>query len=306
LPRTALALFAALLCHQAQAACTGSPAATLPLTLANDKLLVPVGLNGSPEWLALDTGAGITVISTEAAGRLNIPHDFDHAAEIGGVGGANSVIFIGLLDTMDLAGIRLSHQAFPIVDLPMRAGGQPVSGFLGADVLHNFNVDLDLPRGEMKLWPTRACNDDTPPWQDDTQPIAFDLDSGNHILVPFKVDGVNLTGVLDTGAYGFSLTTRAAYRAGVTDDLLENDVRIRGTGVNNRTWEGHRHHFEHVVFGGAAFPNVQADIIPSTGVAAYDSLLGADALLGVPFLEHARLWISYRARMLYVLREGRE
>jgi predicted aspartyl protease len=289
----------------AQAACGPGTLASLPLTMIERKLLVPVSLNGSPEQLALDTGAGITVISTEAAGRLNIPHDFDHAAQVSGVGGANSVLYIGQLDTFDLAGIRLKNQNYPIVDLPMRAAdGTPVSGFLGADVLHNFDVELDIPRGRLNLWRT-SCPDSSPPWQDDTAAIPFELDSGNHILVPFKVDGVTLTGVLDTGAYGFSMTTRAAYRSGLTDEALENDIRIHGTGVNNREWTGHLHHFQRVVFGGATYTRLMADIIPSTGVTAYDSLLGADALLGVPLLQNARLWISYRTHTLYLLSADR-
>jgi predicted aspartyl protease len=283
------------------AACGPGTLASLPLTMIEHKLLVPVSLNGSPEQLALDTGAGITVISTEAAGRLNIPHDFDRAAEVSGVGGANSVLYIGQLDTLDLAGIRLKHQNYPIVDLPMHAAdGTPVSGFLGADVLHNFDVDIDIPRGRLDLWRT-SCPDSMPPWQEDTPAIPFDLDSGNHILVPFKVDGVTLTGVLDTGAYGFSMTTRAAYRAGITDDALDNDIQIHGTGVNNRAWTGHLHHFQKVVFGGATYTRLMADIIPSTGAATYDGLLGADALLGVPLLQNARLWISYRSHTLYLL-----
>lgn len=301
--RFAAPLLAPLAAH---AACGTAPIVSLPLTIADNALVLPASLNGSPEQLMLDTGAGISVISTEAAGRLNIPHDFDHAAQVGGVGGANSVLFIGQLDRLGLGGIAFKHQSFPIVDLPMRAAdGTPVAGMLGADVLHHFDVDLDIPNRRINLWDNKACSDSTPPWSEDTPPIQFDIDAGNHVLVPFKVDGVTLTGVLDTGASGFPLTTRAAYRTGLTEDDLENDIQIHGTGVNNRSWTGHRHHFNSVVFGGATFTHLQADIIPSTGITAYDALIGADALLGMPLLMNTRLWISYRNRTLYVLPSAR-
>jgi predicted aspartyl protease len=249
----------------------------------------------------LDTGAGITVVSSEAAGRLNIPHDFDHAAQVGGVGGANSVLFIGQIETLQLDHIRLAHQSFPIIDLPQRAAnGAPLAGMLGADVLHHFDVDLDIPGGHIDFWKT-ACPDSDPPWPHESDPIQIDLDAENHILVPFKVDGVAMTGVLDTGATSFPMTTRAAFRAGVTQDDLDNDIPVHGTGVNNRGWTGHFHRFAKVVFGGAVFTHVATAIIPSTGINDYDGLIGADALLGLPMLARTRIWISYRARELFIV-----
>ena len=304
IPRLAgLCLVAPLAAH---AACGTAPVASLPLAIADNALVLPATLNGSPEQFVLDTGAGISVISAEAAGRLNIPHDFDHAAQVGGVGGANSVLFIGQIDRLGMGGIAFTHRNYPIVDLPMRAGnGAPIAGLLGADILHHFDVDLDIPNRRIALWNNAGCATTTPPWSEDTPPIPFDIDAGNHILVPFKIDGLTLVGVLDTGAAGFPLTNRAALRAGLTDEDLETDPRIRGTGVNNRAWFGHRHHFSSVVFGGATFTSLQADIIPSTGVAAYDSLIGADALIGMPLLINTRLWISYRNHTLFVLPSGR-
>jgi len=300
--RAGFALLAAyLISFGAHATCATSPAASLPLSIVDEKLLIPASLNGSAEQLALDTGAGITVISTDAAGRLDIPHDFDHAAQLGGVGGASSVLYIGQVDALDLAGLHFAHQSFPIVDMPLRtAQGALVAGFLGADVLHQFDVDLNIPGGRLDLWRNTGCTDAQPPWQDPASPIQFDLDAGNHILVPFKVDGVNLTAVLDTGAPWLSITTRAAYRAGVTDDDMENDPTIHGTGVNNRAWSGHIHKFNDIQFAGAAFPGLPAEIVPSTGVAAYDGLGGADALIGLRLLRNARIWISYRNKTIYL------
>ena len=284
----------------AQAACPTTPAASLPLTNVQDKLLVPVTLNGSAEQLALDTGAGVTVISQDAAGRLYIPHDYDHAAELGGVGGASSVLYIGQVEALDLAGLHFKNQSFPIANLDLRtADGTRVAGFLGADILHKFDLDLNIPAGRLDLWRREGCGDGAPPWQADADGIPFELDAGNHILVPFKVEGVTLTALLDTGAPLLSMTTRAAYRAGLTEDSLENDMRIGGTGVNENAWAGHLHRFNDVQFAGASFPGLPAEIIPSKSVSAYDGLGGADALIGVRLLQNTRLWISYRTKMLY-------
>jgi predicted aspartyl protease len=293
--------FCLVLTQAAQAACTTKRVADLPLTVFDEKLLVNVTLDGSPEVMALDTGAGITVVSTEAAGRLNIPHDFDHHADIGGVGGADSALFIGLVDTLDLDGVRLSHQALPIVDLPMHDGaGRKLAGFLGADVLSRFDVDLDIAGGHLGLWKATGCDTAPPPWDANADPLPIDLDEGHHILVPLRVDGVKLTAVLDTGAGGLDLTLRAGMRAGATDDALEADPVIHGTGVNNRGWTGHMHRFHTIAFGGRKLTDMWVALVPSSDVARYDALIGSDGLVGMRVLHDMRLWISYRTKSLYV------
>jgi predicted aspartyl protease len=290
-----------LLAAPAHAACSTHRVAELPLTLTSEKLLVNVSLNGSPEIMALDTGAGITVVSTEAAGRLNIPHDFDHHADIGGVGGADSALFIGLVDTLDLDGLRLTHQALPIVDLPMRDGaGHPVAGFLGADILSRFDVDLDIAGGRLGLWQETGCDTAPPPWDPNADALPIDLDEGHHILVPLRVDGVNLTAVLDTGAGGLDLTLRAGMRAGATDDALDADPVIHGTGVNNRGWTGHMHRFHSVIFGGRTISEVWTALVPSSDISRNNALIGSDGLVGMRVLRDMHLWISYRTKSLYV------
>ncbi|HTZ70863.1 MAG TPA: retropepsin-like aspartic protease [Acetobacteraceae bacterium] len=285
----------------ASAACASPPVVDVPITDSHGKLLVPVGIQGSPEQVALDTGAGVTVISTEAADRLEILHDFDNAAELGGVGGADSVLYIGKVKQFDIGGLHLAKLRMPIVDLPMHTDeGAPVAGFLGADILHAFDVEVDIPGGRLALWRGGACHDPAPDWTDGVTPINFDLDPGNHILVPLRVGESNLTAMLDTGAGTLSLTTRAALRAGLSQDALDADPQIQGTGVNNRAWHGQWHRFDKVDFAGIGFSNVEAGIVPSANISAYDSLGGTDALVGVSLLRRVRLFISYRTRSLYV------
>jgi predicted aspartyl protease len=297
----------ALLClaAQAHAACSTQRVAVVPLTLWQNKLLLTVALNGSPEPMALDTGAGISVISTEAAGRLNIPHDFDHAADVQGVGGADSVLFIGQLDSLDVGGLRFSRMVTPIVTMAETdASNRPLAGLLGADILSRFAVDLDIRGGQMALWRDTGCDTEPPPWDENADAIPIELDDGHHIQVPMTVDGVKLTAMLDTGAGGFVLTQRAGMRAGVTDDMLESDPHVHGVGVNNRAWSGSLHRFESVRFGTVHFSHVVAALTPSANVSAYNALIGADGLIGMTLLKDMRLWISYRTKSLYVQQSG--
>jgi len=289
----------------AHATCSTHRVADLPLTVWDQKILVAVSLNGSPETMALDTGAGITAISTEAAGRLNIPHDFDHHVEIGGVGGANSALFMAQLDTLEVGGLHFAHQALPIIDFPLRdSAGRPLAGLLGADVLSRYDVDLDIAGGRMALWQTSGCDTSPPPWDANADPLPVEIDEGHHILVPLRVDDAKLTAVLDTGAGGLDLTLRAGMRAGATDDALDRDPVIHGSGVNNRGWTGHMHRFHTVLFGGRTLTDVWTALVPSTDIASYNALIGSDGLVGMRVMRDMHLWISYGTRSLYIAPAG--
>jgi predicted aspartyl protease len=301
LPR--LAVLACLAAPSAAfGACAAAPVADVPLSESRSKLLLPVGIEGSPEQIMLDTGAGITAISTETADRLEILHDFDHHFELGGVGGANSVLNIGKIERFDIGPLRLAHMRVPIIEQSMRSdSGAMVAGLLGADILHRFDVDLDIPGGRLTLWRPDACRGGAPSWADAVTPVSIELDDNNHILLPVRVDDITLNGMLDTGAGEFTLTNRAALRAGMSEDALDDAPDVPGTGVNNRAWHGHYHRFGHVQFAGLRFTDVPTGIVPSANIASYDGLGGTDALLGMRLLRHAHLFISYQAHALYLL-----
>jgi hypothetical protein len=307
-PRRLFAALAVFLAHApAYAGCDAQQAASLPMTLWQDKLLLPVGINGSAQTIALDTGAGISTISTAVANSIDLPHDFDHAAQIGGVGGRESIVNIGQVDAFDLDRLHFTHMIMPIADMTMKTPrGEPVAGLLGAEILRRFDVEIDIPAGRLTFWRPSTCPDVQPPWTTSGDPIPFDLDEGNHILVPLKIGGVTLTGVLDTGSGGLAITASGAYRAGVTDDDLEQDIRIHGTGVNERAWTGHLHRFEALKFGGIIFRGMEAEIVPSNIAMRNDALIGADALIGMPLLQQMRLYISYRTKTLFMQPSGRD
>ncbi len=286
----------------ARAACPQITA--VPLTLANNQLFVTILLNGTPADMQLDTGAGITVISSAAAGARDMPHDFDHHADLGGVGGANSALYIGHVDSIAIGGITLKDRSYPIVDMPQRSpGGAPASGLLGADILKHFDIEIDIPAGKLGFYQT-SCADTAPPWQDAPEPIGITLDAGAHILTPFKLEGIEMTGVLDTGASWFTVTARAALRTGLSQDDLAAARPLNGTGVNARGWNGYVERFHSVQIGNTRYANMPTAVVQSRDIQAYDGLLGQDSLLGMNLLKESRLWISYRARQLYIQHQG--
>jgi predicted aspartyl protease len=300
------ALAALLASTAAHAGCTAIKSASLPIQLWGQKLLVPASINGTSQFLAVDTGASTTLIASAVASSLNILRDFDRVAVARGVGGVNSAVDIGKVDNLTLGQLSFTNKTMLIVDLPMRGpNNQPVAGFLGADILAHYDVDLDLPGRRMTLWHVQDCPNFQPPWADAGDKLPIDLDEQGHILVPLKVDGAALTGLLDTGAPMLVLTPRAAARAGVTDDGAGGDIALNGTGVNNREWDGRLHRFPSVEFAGDETRFMPAEIINGTSLHQYETLLsGSDGLVGLTVLHKHRLWISYQTKTIFVQPRG--
>jgi predicted aspartyl protease len=272
------------------------------MQLWDNKLLIPVTINGTSEHLAIDTGSSATLISTTVAADLNILRDFDRVAVARGVGGVNSAVDIGKVDSLDIGQLHIAKKNLLIVDLPMRGpDGQPVAGFLGADIMSNYDVDLDLPGHRLNLWRVQGCPNFQPPWQTAADPVQFELDEQRHIMVPLRVNNATLTGMLDTGAPMLVLTPRAADRAGATDESDNGDITVNGTGVNNREWDGRIHRFHRVDFAGNTLQNVVAEIINGTSLHQYETLLsGSDGLVGLSVLHGRHLWISYQTKTIFV------
>jgi predicted aspartyl protease len=300
------ALAALLASTAAHAGCTAIKSASLPIQLWGQKLLVPASINGTSQFLAVDTGASTTLIASAVASSLNILRDFDRVAVARGVGGVNSAVDIGKVDNLTLGQLSFTNKTMLIVDLPMRGpNNQPVAGFLGADILAHYDVDLDLPGRRMTLWHVQDCPNFQPPWADAGDKLPIGLDEQGHILVPLKVDGAALTGLLDTGAPMLVLTPRAAARAGVTDDGAGGDIALNGTGVNNREWDGRLHRFPSVEFAGDETRFMPAEIINGTSLHQYETLLsGSDGLVGLTVLHKHRLWISYQTKTIFVQPRG--
>ena len=110
--------------------------ASLPVTLWQDKLFVPVTIEGTSQFMAVDTGASTTVLSSSVASALNISHDFDRTSDMEGVGGTDSHLYIGEVHRLGVGSITLTDSRIPIADFPMRmADGSAAGGLLGARIL---------------------------------------------------------------------------------------------------------------------------------------------------------------------------
>jgi len=264
----------------------------LPLREARNFLLTPATLDGRPATLLVDTGAETTTLTPQEVAALNLPRDPGHTRTLVGVTGNVSSAGARLRE-LALAGQPIGGpRNVGVGDLPSLEGiDPPVAGLLGADVLAGFDVELDLPAGRMALYSPSPCPD-WHPWAGGVQ-ASFRRGHGGLAFLDVQVDGRIVRALLDTGARTSLLTREAALALGVTEATLEGDVARTGRGVGGGTLTLREHRF--AVFGvpGAIARNMTLNV-------ADLPLAGAELLLGVDYLGHRRVWISYAAGKLYL------
>jgi len=274
----------------ASAACTMNRAALLPITLWQGKLFVPVAVNGTRENFFIDTGAATTTLSQATATALNIPRDFDHTQDTFGVGGLESHLYIGQVESLSLGDIRVQNTSLAVAAFAQRMadGVTPVGGLIGADILSRFDIDLDIPNRRLGLWRVTGCTEVKPDWPGEASSVPMQVAPSRHVTIPVRIDGANLDLLVDTGSPSLVLSTRAAARAGATPEILEEGRQLQGMGVNDRAFHAWFHIFQRMDIGRQVFGDVRA-VIVSNG--RYENI--GDGLFGLEFLKRGRVWLSY-------------
>ncbi len=126
-------------------------ASVVPFELRSNLIVVRGAVAGRPVLLAVDTGAQITMLSPEAAGRLGI----DVGAAVGripvfGVGPDPVETPIVALRPLRLGSHEVDNLFVGIVSSPMtRTLG--IDGILGADFLDAFRLTIDRRARELRL-----------------------------------------------------------------------------------------------------------------------------------------------------------
>ena len=292
------ALLLLMLAQTARAECTMHRAAELPLTLWRDKLYVPVSIDGATRMMFVDTGASVTTLAAKTADALSLPRDFDHTADMFGVGGQESHLYLVHTRTLSLGGITARDQTYPVAEFTemMADGATPVGGLIGADLLSHFDLELDVPNRRLGLWQVTGCSEVTPDWTGASGSVPVEVLPSRHVSVPVRADETVVNLLLDTGAPGVVLSTRAAARAGATPEVLEESRRMSGRGVNERAFQGWVHIIARLDVAGDIFGDARAAVVNNGRVQ------GGDGLLGLAFLKRGRVWISYATGRLFLER----
>jgi predicted aspartyl protease/Flp pilus assembly protein TadD len=190
----------------------------VPVEVVNNRPVVRVRVNGSKEELrfVIDTGAGMCVVSTQAAEKLGLkPVARGGMARAVGGQGRFEIVY-GFLQSLHVGEARVER--VPVYIRQFYNAQEPVDGYIGLAVLGKFLATVDYGAGKLTL-----LRGDSARGKDAPAPAA------NAIEIPMRTTSsgfwsgeVNLEGVdktanfiLDTGA-SISVVSAALYsRAGL-------------------------------------------------------------------------------------------
>ena len=295
LPLFAL-LFALVGCAPAAVtSCDVVRIAETPIEIRNNLLVTRIGINGQWVTLLVDTGAQRSLLTEDAARRLNVGRDATMVRSSGGVGGSSRSAD-AVIDGMVIGGVR-----FPVtrISVSRLSNSMPVDGLLGADVLLAFDLDIDVPNGVLSLYRVRHCPVANPPWAEPAVQIGGITAVRDWMMVPLTIDGVTGMAVLDTGAQVTAIGPPMVRRLNLSERDFVNDPTMEVRGVGDGAARVRLHMFKSVQLGPIAAPNVRIPVLP-VDIGSVDGLIGQD------FLHNRRLWMSFPTRRLFISQRGDE
>lgn len=189
-----------------------TPLAAEPLeVLPSGHPVVEVRIGDSaPRRFVIDTAASDTTILPRL--RAEMPHLVAkaEAAPLSTASGSTPI------ETSRIDGLRVDGRTFDGIEVILLPPGPTdalgTDGILGADVIADFAVEMDMPGRSWRMAPTA----DAEMLKGLTAFVPFVLDDQRAPRLTVKLDGVEVPAVLDTGAKGTIVNWAAARAIGLT------------------------------------------------------------------------------------------
>jgi predicted aspartyl protease len=282
-----------LLAHPASAACGIQRAATLPL-LSTERPVVQVAINGLAVQMLVDTGSQISMVTPDAVAALRLARDLPRGSRIQTLGG-EAVSRNAILTTLEIAGLQYNDRSVAVsaLDGTKTDSGSPPAGVIGADLLHDFDLELDIRAQTLTLYRPDPCAPSRPTWNEPYVRVSATVSGRNQLLFPVTLNGHTLQAVFDTGSRGETVSRDAANDLGVTDQDLLHDPTASGISSGQHDYRIRRHLFTTMKIGSELFRNVPLDVVDFHQP-------GIDMLVGADYMHWRRFYLAYSANALFI------
>ena len=247
----------------------GATSATVPFDLDDGEIGLEVKINGTPERVFLDSGAGGVAVAQSAADALGLKSS--GFLEVRGYGGSTDQHPV-LIQTLEVPGaVKLSNVAAIAIDLPEQLNSyltRPVAGFIGYDLLSHFVVRVDYPHKKLTFIQADAFH----PSAADGHALTVGLDS-NVPTIQARLDALPPSQFLvDTGDADAAVRLYGPYVAkyGLDKKYPHGEIAVGG-GVGGVS-RSRRTRVSLFTVAGYTFPDVPADFsLDTKGGASLDN-----------------------------------
>ncbi len=276
----------------ARGQCRLGPVAIVPLEAVEGFPVVAAAVNGRPVTFVLDTGAQAHLILPAAEAVLRLP-PMDGTVPLIGTGGEREAPLVRL-EGVTLGGAPLLPAPTPVTTLPVVPRVSPLlAGLLGAPLLDQFDLDLDVTAGRLGLFAAGGCGGALPALAARQTVIQLAITRDRQALLDVTINGQAVVALLDTGSRATLLSQTAADALGLRAPLSAN----RSRGVDGESLPVGHTTVREMTVGDDVIRNMPVSISPV-------QLGQADMLLGLDYLRQRRAYISYVTQRLVIVLPG--
>ncbi len=184
-------------------------------------------------------------------------------------------------------------------------GGNAAAGVLGAAARNDVDFEIDPTGGKINVFEPNHCTGRVVYWSDDYETMPYHVEPAmGYLEVPVELDGVKLTGVIDTGASRTVVPSGVAYhKLGIEQPEGEAaDITLDAqpqTGIDHdvatlKIGDLTVHEVTVVV------TQLRHDTDVATGTHIHrQSVTAPDVIIGMDVLRHLHLYIASREQVIY-------
>jgi predicted aspartyl protease len=257
----------------------------IPINLIDRLIFIEIKLNDSePLNFMFDTGAGITVIDTETASKLNLSTSKE--VKIGTAGktlkskiSENNEIFVGKnlkLDSLELALIDLSHLS--------KYFKTKVDGIIGVDLLNQAVIETNIDSMEFLLFSQENYK-----YNGIAEPLELIGLESNHLGLPIEItpkgskESISLIIKIDTAAANYlTFHNHTVIEYGLIDNKIKYKKK-RGFGADSTITNNLAGKLSTAIFAGQIWKNIpvvfEVDKLNSSSDRKANGLIGQSMLL---------------------------
>jgi tetratricopeptide (TPR) repeat protein len=250
--------------------------------------IVSVLIDGRPKDVLLDTGGFWSLIDPSQVG--------DWRKRVGPIEGRLGLSAIRLMSIVRVPSVQIGPLKLPDPDFFVTPDGYlKIDATLGANILSNFDVEVDPVGKTVSLFSQDHCDGQVIHWRhSDLAVVPFRrIPVQQRITIPITLDGHEIRALIDTGSTQTTLSLRAAERLfGLKPDSPGVQESGRAMTKDGGGQPLYRYQFKSLEMDGITFKN------PWLNLASIDGG-EEDLILGMHQLRGLHLYFAYKERKLY-------
>ena len=291
--------------------CPINPVAALAVTtLPGGQIAVPVTIDGQSTLLVVQLTNQHTEITGDFLVKVHAP--------VRRLSGGEMIGDTPFLATLESFSIGDYHAQYVKALRPRSHVFAGTAGYLGSDILQNFDIEFDLGHGKMNLFTPGRCPGHEIYWADAGATLPFKLDPGGFVDIAMQLDGKPVTVTFTTDVGNGTLDVAVAKKLGfeIPDQLVLLDPRLTG---GQKRW---LYPFKSLSSAGYVYNDPQISLVKDVpmwggvmpmpkwecdgyhhsafGLWDYQCFHGPDVRLGLADLASLRTYFGFKEKVLYI------